>query len=207
MSTQWAQFFAESQWDGAGWGLGFYTDRSTPTLPPLGPSDQILHVLCNILRDDSTLDAIFGRDHIEVMEMRPEADFTNPPRRLYLYSGTIDQEYQTTAADVKQIAIYLGVAFLLQNIVRVPDGEATVASVLDYVEFVVKSNKSLVVATSATNNVSLSEDLIIQPYETLHVIDKTGRPYGRMQEIQATFQVVTDRDNDGRIRPLVTAGV
>lgn len=209
----WDKPFTPATWSGSEWFEGNFADGD------LSPEDILMHQLCEFLKNDSRISGIFG-ERIEVMDTRPVGDFVDMRYlpRLYLYSGVTDTEHRLTAVDMRVCRIYVGLAFSLSSLVPVTAGKASTASVLHWLIHAIESAHTDGVTKKwnhvdvAGSPVRIEEDYSIQPFDTIRVLDETGREFAQMQELQIDINVPVyrgdkaDNTDSGRIRAIVDAG-
>lgn len=196
--SQWDSFFTAASYSGAAWGQGDYSDGD------LGPEDQILHHLCEQLKADTRLAAIFG-ERIEVMEARPEHDLREYPR-LYLYSGLTTPVEVTGKAHKYEMNIYVGLAHVMQVVSVIERGRPTAATALHWTRHRISQVKNIpihVAGDAEGAQRTLAELQNVGDYETIRVFDAMERPFAQMQEMRAPYRVLIDHDS-GRIRNLTT---
>lgn len=203
--TQWAKHFGTAKWTGANWGEGDYSDgyQASPLKLAISPSDQFLHLAAGFLRADSVLRSVVGEKRIEVVEARPDPDRRMLPR-VYLFSGSLPQDHVPTSQDQYTVTLIVGLAFALPKVEAVDDGHPTLASVLHRIEWRIKQHQQMSVSINGSPTI-LAENLVVQPYNTLDLLDDTGRPWGLAQEIQCDYTVCVQRSS-GRIDNIVRAG-
>lgn len=193
--SRWSDEFTPASWSGASWGDGDYTDGE------LGPEDQLMHHLEYKLSGDAKLSAIFGAK-IEVMDRRPGPDIRNLPR-LYLYSGTTQPSEAPTKLDVETNAIFVGVVYGATSVSAVARGDATLATVLHRIKGVMRANQEMTVTVNGTQ-VQMARLGLVQPHQTIQILDESGRLFAEMQELEIDYTIDVDRDTQ-RILNVVNA--
>lgn len=157
----------------------------------ISPADLIAGEILHFLRSDSILAAVF-EDRFERLPWISPDDAREFPRcSVHLASATNSE--QPSSTDVEWLSVYVGTLWGLSAIRPVPEGGATVATVLAHIKRVlrVKRNRHVTVTYNGREvDLAVQGQIGAEGYGPLQ--DLAGRPFGIVHEIEARYKLHVD---------------
>jgi len=200
-SRQWEAFFGTMGWSGpsattgtAGpFGVGCYSDGHSNDTRAASPLDQLQYLVEGKLRADELFTSYCAANKINRHGVRPLLDVTNLPR-TYVYGGAVDGELITLANNIR-CDVFVEVVFAVTSVLPASPGGASLASLMDYVAWLLIQDQTMSVMTTAGPQ-WLTETVSAKPFATSEIEEKAHDGSSALvafsQTVQFTFTALTD---------------
>lgn len=190
MTELWAQHYAEATWSGGSPGSGDFDAGD------LCPAEIVLNLAYTRLWTDEGLRDVFGRNRIEMMEIRNPMEFRDLPR-LQCYLGSLSEERVATRLDLTELIVFFGIRFdAFEGFKKLEPGKATAVRVSEAVKRVLKDYKDLRVPQAGIGELPMVRNSH-QNGEVSYIldVDETGTRLALTLEVAWLYSLRVDADS------------
>lgn len=188
--SRWKQYFESATWTGGTWGEGEFNPGD------MSPEEIILALAYTYLAEDALLLKIFGRDRIEMMDVRNPTEFRDLPR-LQCYLGSLQEDRVATKLDDTELFVYFGIRMDAEDTFRkVKPGEVGLPAVMRKIKRVLKDYQSLpTTIEGASNQLGMARNSNQEGgLEFIFDVDPTAERYTVTMELQWRYRIKVNAD-------------